>query len=130
MAKTVLVADDSASVRLMVRMLLENRYKELVVREAVDGTDAIEKAKSLNPDLILLDLAMPRLNGAEAASILKTDLPETPVILFTYTDFHAHSLCAAIGIDFISKVDGLPKLLKRVDALLPRTPPSEEATLF
>jgi len=91
-----------------------------VVSEAVDGVDAIAKAKETNPDLILLDLAMPRLNGAEAASVLKNTLPEIPIILFTmYTDLHADCLCAFIGVDFISKVDGIPKLLERVDALLP-----------
>lgn len=130
MAKTVLVADDSASVRLTVRLLLERRHKRLVVREAVDGADAVEKARKSKPDLILLDLAMPRLNGAEAATLLKKDSPETPIILFTYTDLHADSLCEAIGIDFISKIDGLPKLLERVDALLPRTLPTGEATLW
>ena len=63
---------------------------------------------------------MPRLNGAEAATVLKNDIPETPVILFTlYTDPHADSICAVIGVDFISKVDGISKLLERVDALLP-----------
>jgi CheY-like chemotaxis protein len=129
MAKTILVADDSASVRLTVRLLLEQRHQELLVREAVDGVDAIEKSKQLKPDLILLDLAMPRLNGAEAATILRTDLPDTPVILFTYTDLHADSFCMAMGVDFISKIDGLPKLLERVGALLPPTPPTEEATL-
>jgi two-component system response regulator EvgA len=129
MAKTILVADDSASVRLTVRLLLEQRHQELLVREAVDGVDAIEKSKQLKPDLILLDLAMPRLNGAEAATILRTDLPDTPVILFTYTDLHADSFCRAMGVDFISKIDGLPKLLERVGALLPPTPPTEEATL-
>ena len=119
MAKTVLIADDSASMRLSVRMLLESRHKQLVVREAVDGVDAIEKAKKSKPDLILLDLAMPRLNGAEAATVLKSDMPETPVILFTlHTDLHADSICAAIGVDFVSKVDGIAKLLERVDALL------------
>ena len=86
MAKTVLIADDSASMRLSVRMLLEGRHTGLRVREAIDGMDAIEKAKTLRPDLILLDLAMPRLNGAEAAAVLKNDMPETPVILFTLTD--------------------------------------------
>ena len=130
MAKTILVADDSATVRLTVRLLLEQRHKELVVREAVDGVDAIENAKEKKPDLILLDLAMPRLNGAEAATILKTDLPDTPVILFTYTDLQANSLCKAIGVDFVSKIDGLPKLLERADAMLPRTPPNKEATLW
>jgi DNA-binding NarL/FixJ family response regulator len=65
---------------------------------------------------------MPRLNGAEAATILKNAMPETPVILFTmYTDLLAISLCAAIGVDFISKADGVSKLLERVDALLPPT---------
>jgi DNA-binding NarL/FixJ family response regulator len=119
-AKTVLIADDRASMRLSVRLLLEGRHTELVVREAIDGVDAIEKAKKSRPDLILLDLAMPRLNGAEAATILKEDMPETPVILFTmYTDLVADSLCAAIGVDFISKTDGVSKLLERVDALLP-----------
>jgi len=128
--KTVLIADDSASVRLSVRLLLQGRHKELVVREAFDGKDAIEKAKKSRPDLILLDLAMPRLNGAEAAAVLKKDMPETPVILFTLTDLHIDSLCAAIDVDFISKVDGIPKLLERVDALLPPTSPNEGATLW
>jgi CheY-like chemotaxis protein len=59
-----------------------------MVREAFDGVDAIEKANKSKPDLILLDLAMPRINGAEAAAVLKNDLPETPVILFTLTELH------------------------------------------
>jgi hypothetical protein len=46
-------------------------------------------------------------------------MPETPVILFTlHTDLHADSISAAIGVNFISKVEGIPKLLERVDALL------------
>jgi len=106
-----------------VRFLLNRRRGELVVSEAVDGVDAIEKAKEEKPDLILLDLAMPRLNGVEAASVLKNTLPETPIILFTmYTDLHADSLSAFIGVDFVSKADGVSKLLERVDALLPPNP--------
>ena len=118
-SKTVLIADDSASMRLSVRRLLEGRHSELVVREAVDGVDVIEKAKTSHPDLILLDLAMPRLNGAEAAAVLKNDMPETPIILFTMTELHVDYLCAAIDVDFISKADGVSKLLERVDDLLP-----------
>jgi CheY-like chemotaxis protein len=128
--KTVLIADDSASVRLSVRLLLEGRHAEIVVREAIDGLDAIQKAKKSKPDLILLDLAMPRLNGAEAATVLKNDLPKTPVILFTLTDMRPDALCEALGVDFISKVDGIPKLLERVDALLPPIPPNQGATLW
>lgn len=131
MAKTVLVADDSASIRLSVRLLLQLRHAGLVVREAFDGVDAIEKANKLRPDLILLDLSMPRLNGAEAATILKNNLPETPLILFTYTDAFPSALCEALGVDFISKSDGVPKLMERVDALLPPPAhPNEETTLY
>jgi len=128
--KTVLIADDSASMRLSVRFLLQGRHTQLKVREAVDGVDAIEKAKTFHPDLILLDLAMPRLNGAEAAAVLKNDMLETPVILFTLTDLPIDSLCAAIDVDFISKADGVSKLLERVDALLPPALPKERATLW
>ncbi len=117
--KTILVADDSFAMRLSVRHLLEARYPELVVYEAIDGVEAVEKAKKSKPDLIILDLAMPRLNGLEAATVLKSDLPETPVILFTYTDQLPKTLCEAIGVDFVSKVEGIPKLLERVDALFP-----------
>ena len=129
MAKMVLIADDSSSVRLSVRLLLQGRHTELEVHEAVDGIDAIRKAKTSQPDLILLDLAMPRLNGAETAYVLKNDMPETPVILFTMTDLNIGPMCAAIDVDFISKVDGIPKLLERVDALLPPIVPDDGATL-
>jgi len=118
--KTVLIADDRASMRRSVKFLLERRHADLVVQEAVDGVEAIELAKQTKPDLILLDLAMRRLNGVEAATILRNTLPGTPIILFTmYTDLHADLLSGFLGVDFISKVDGLPKLLERVDALLP-----------
>jgi CheY-like chemotaxis protein len=117
--KTVLVADDSASIRLAVRILLEGR--KLSVHDAVDGVDAIETARTLKPDLILLDLAMPRLNGAEAAVVLKNTFPTTPIILFTlHTDLSIDALSATLGVDtFISKDDGIPKLLERVDTLFP-----------
>jgi len=113
--------------RPLSRLDAEGRHTELIVCEAVDGVDA---AKTAKPDLILLDLAMPRLNGAEAAYVLKNDMPETPVILFTMTDLNIGSMCAAIDVDFISKVDGIPKLLERVDALLRPPPPNEGATLW
>ena len=127
----MLIADDSASMRRSVRFLLERRHSELMISEAVDGVDAIEKAKQIRPDLILLDLAMPRLNGAEAATVLKHTLPQTPIILFTmYTELSADALSGFLGVDFISKVDGIPKLLERVDALLPPTLPDGQFNLW
>jgi len=106
-SRSVLIADDSPSMSRSVQFLLERHRTELRIGEAVDGVDAIEKARGSKPDLILLDLAMPRLNGVEAASILKRILPKTPIILFTmHTDVHADSLSAFINVDFVSKVDG------------------------
>src|SRR6266536_3535117 len=117
MGKTVLIADDSAKMRQSVRLLLQGRHTKLVVREAVDGADAIEKAKKSRPDLIPLDLAMPTLNGVEAATVLKNAVQETPVILFTmYAGMLSETLCKAIGVVCISKTDGASKLLERVDA--------------
>jgi len=121
--KTVLIADDSTSMRLLsegcCKAGIENSWFARPLT-----------AKKSKPDLILLGLAMPWLNGAEAAPILKNAMPQTPVILFTMnTDLHAENLSAAIGIEFISKVDGIPKLLERVDALLPPSLPNEGVSL-
>ena len=119
MSKTILVADDSATMRLMVRQLLEGRYSEVAVHEAIDGVDAIEE--TLGPDLILMDFSMPRLNGLEAAAAIKKAMADTPIIMFTVHADALVPLCAAIGVDVISKPEGIPRLLERVDALFPPT---------
>lgn len=99
MPKTVLIADDSALMRRSVRFLIERRHPELVVQEAVNGVDAIETAKQTRPDLILIDLAMPELNGAEAATVLRHTLPETRIILFSmYTRSCTRTLCAVSSV--------------------------------
>jgi CheY-like chemotaxis protein len=58
----------------------------LSVWQAEDGYDAIQKAKELNPDLIILDLSMPRMNGIEAARVLKKILPQTPIVMLSSHD--------------------------------------------
>ncbi len=70
----VLLIDDGDAVRDVIRTFLEKRGFQ-VCGEAADGIDAIEKAKTLKPDLIILDLAMPRMNGMEAASVLSRIMP-------------------------------------------------------
>jgi len=81
--KHVLIADDSVTVRQILKRYLSTREDVVVCGEAVNGREAVQQAMTLNPDLILLDLAMPELNGAEVASVLKTAIPETRIILFT-----------------------------------------------
>src|SRR5256885_5726629 len=85
MCKGILIADDSAPARQVVRVVLE-RAGYAVCAEAVDGLDAVDKASELKPALIVLDLRLPRLNGIEAAYVLRGRLPNTPIILFTMFD--------------------------------------------
>jgi len=81
--KRILIADDHESVLRRVRAMLEADPSWEVCGDAVDGRDAIEKATKLQPDLVILDFAMPRLNGLEAASRIKSLLPRVPIVMFT-----------------------------------------------
>jgi DNA-binding NarL/FixJ family response regulator len=97
------------------------------MREAADGVEAIDRAAELKPDLILLDLAMPRLNGAEVASILKHAIPRVRIVLFTmYADDFGQKLATAIGVDVVlSKPEGLTKLGEYLKVLMnPDEPPA------
>src|SRR5260370_41634465 len=81
--KGVLIVDDNAVVRSSLRCLFESYPEFEVSGEAENGQDAIDKAERLKPDLIILDLAMPVMNGLEAAPELRKMLPDARLILFT-----------------------------------------------
>jgi NarL family two-component system response regulator LiaR len=120
MSKCILIADDNPGVRLLIRTFLRIQTKYDVCGEAVDGVDAIEQSKKLKPDLVLLDLLMPRMNGAEAASVIKSAMPHVPIVLFSiFGDQVGKSLASAVGIDaVISKPDGMTQLIQCVEKLL------------
>ncbi len=101
-------------------MFVESQTSFKVCGEAGHGTEAIEKAKKLQPELILLDLNMPVMNGGEAAGVLKAMLPRTKIILFSmHMDSVPRSLAAAIGVDLaLSKSDGITKLGEHLNRLL------------
>jgi DNA-binding NarL/FixJ family response regulator len=85
--KKVLLVDDSAIMRKAVRPLFDSHPKFVVCGEAEHGREAVEKAPSLRPDLIVLDLVMPVMNGLEAAPLLIKILPNVWLILFTTHDW-------------------------------------------
>src|SRR6202048_5229755 len=119
MRKRVLIADDSTSVRDVIRSFLRDHQEIEICGEAVDGLDTIQKAQRLKPDLILLDLVMPEINGAVVASILKQKMPNVRIILFTmYTEKIGKFLSSAIGVDAVlSKPDGIAHMVESINSL-------------
>jgi DNA-binding NarL/FixJ family response regulator len=120
MSKHILLVDDSDTCRKVTRLFLESQLGLEVCGEAVDGVDAIEKARALKPDLVVIDLAMPRMNGVEATSELRAMMPRVPIVLFTmYDDAVGRALALSAGANLVvSKPDGGWKLVESVQSLL------------
>jgi DNA-binding NarL/FixJ family response regulator len=117
MAKRVLVADDNALIRRMLCELFEREEDYDICAEAANGQEAIDLALKHRPDLIILDWAMPVVNGLVAARELKKIMPDVPIILFSQ---HANALIRIeMGVDrIVPKSDALA-LMEHVRALAP-----------
>jgi len=83
---TVLVADDHAIVREGVIKLLNVQKDIEVVAQAVDGVDALEKVKQYKPDVLVLDISMPHLNGIDVVRMLREEMPKTQVVILSMHD--------------------------------------------
>lgn len=125
----VLLADDVADLRLSVKMILEAYGPFEVVGEVGDGRAAIEEAERLQPDLILLDLSMPKMDGLEALPEILAVAPETEVIIFS--GFVEGRLGPKIrelgGLGYIEKGIEPEDLVLTVLELLGEPPPDREA---
>jgi DNA-binding NarL/FixJ family response regulator len=82
----VLLADDHSLVRRGVRLILDSERDLTVVAEAGDGAEAVEKARAQHPDLAILDIAMPRMTGLQAARQLSRALPDLRILILTMYD--------------------------------------------
>jgi PAS domain S-box-containing protein len=115
--KTILVVDDDANIRELLRQQLENEGYN--VREAKDGMDAIQQIKTAHPDLILLDVMMPQINGFDVAAVLKND-PQTadiPIIILSIIENKERGY--HIGIDrYLTKPINTEQLLSEIGSLL------------
>jgi CheY-like chemotaxis protein len=114
----ILIADDYQAIREIVRSFLERRGFD--VSEAADGGEAIRKMESVKPDLVVLDLAMPQMNGVEVASVMHQRLPRVPIVALTmYEQFFAPMLASIVGVSaVVSKANGMDKLVECVESLL------------
>ncbi|MEH1902606.1 MAG: PAS domain S-box protein [Nostoc sp.] len=115
--KTILVVDDDTNIRELLRQQLENEGYN--VREGKDGMDAIHQIKTARPDLILLDVMMPQINGFDVAAVLKND-PQTadiPIIILSIIENKERGY--HIGIDrYLTKPIDTEKLLSEIGSLL------------
>ena len=120
MSKGILVVDDSDTARKVICTYL-TQHNLHVCGDAVDGEDAIEKARKLKPDVVLLDLAMPRTNGIVVASVLKEMMPNVLIVLFTmYSEAIARAFPGkGLAVDaVVAKAEGMTKLADCVQNLL------------
>jgi len=120
MAKSVLIVDDVEMIRRAVRELFTSEADFDVCGEAANGQEAIERAQEFHPDLIVLDLSMPVMNGLDAAKVLKTLMPAVPLIIFSeYSDVFSHEEARAAGVSaLVSKSEHMSVLLEKARALL------------
>ena len=115
----ILVADDNQLIRSIVRRIIETQDLVVCV-EAVNGSQAVDLAEKHRPDLIIMDLSMPDMNGLDAAWKLKGAMPKVPIILFS-------DYSSAIGVpvsqtpfDRIVEKPNLSLLVQQIQAALPR----------
>jgi DNA-binding NarL/FixJ family response regulator len=120
MVKSVLIADDQAMIRQTLCYLFASQQDFEVCGEAENGLEAVEMAQVLRPDLILLDLSMPMMNGIEAACELKRLMPMVPIIVFSeYSDVFSEREARSRGISgIVSKTEHLSVLLDKARAAL------------
>jgi DNA-binding NarL/FixJ family response regulator len=115
----ILIADDHEVARRGVRTLLEDHPGWEVVGEAEDGREAVERAKDLKPDLVLLDIGMPKLNGLDAARQIAENCPLARVLILTMHDSEqvVRDVLAVGARGFLLKSDAGRDLIAAVEAL-------------
>lgn len=120
----VLLVDDAADIRLLLRTMLR-RTGFLVVGEAADGAEGARLAAELQPDLILLDLSMPVMDGLEALPLIRRDAPEATVIVLSGFDRERMepAAIAAGAHAYFEKGSGITELTALATALRPGSPP-------
>ena len=120
MVNTVLIADDNTSIRQALCELFQREADFEVCGEAENGHEAIEKARQLHPDLVVLDVSMPVMNGLDAARVLRDMMPTVPLILYTaFKDYLMEEQVRLMGVsELVSKSDPASVLIAKARNLL------------
>jgi two-component system response regulator NreC len=114
----ILIADDHAIVREGLRQLLNSQRDMEVAGEAQDGREALEKAKSLRPDVTILDIAMPGLSGLEAVRLIKEAVPHTQIVILSMHEKEAyvHQVFASGALAYVLKASPSTDVLEAIRA--------------
>ena len=119
MPNRVLIVDDHAVVRAGLRLLLDGNPKWEVCGEAEDGEQALREVARLAPDVVILDLTMPMMNGFQAAQDIRQIAPSTKIVFFSVHD--VPTVAREAGADaFVAKSSGIEALLAAMDRVLQR----------
>jgi len=125
MAKSILIADDNERIRRLLTHFFKSHPIGFDVYEAHDGFEAVEKVTDIKPDLIVLDLSMPRLNGLGAARKLREMKIRAPIILFTMYAAEVPAMeISSTGITAVVLKPDLTALHQQVEFLLNQESPS------
>ena len=117
MPTQLLIADDNIRVRRLVKDVLKSVLDVVTFAYAGNGWEVIRRAHQAKPDLIILDVSMPDLDGIQAAKLLKREMPEVPIVLFTMHNLRG--VPKDFGVDaIVKKTDTIRKLRRCVQALL------------
>lgn len=116
----MLVVDDSAPVRRSLASLVDAHHRLEVVGTAENGRDALDKVEELDPDLVLMDLQMPEMNGLDATAAIRDRHPEVQVIVVTTHDGpHVRAACERAGAEgFVTKRSGGQSILNEIHRVL------------
>jgi DNA-binding NarL/FixJ family response regulator len=117
--KSVLIVDDSPLIRRLLRAAL-TESEWIICEEAENGREGIVKVRELNPDIIVLDLVMPEMNGLQTARVLRRIMPTTPLLMFTsHLVPNLEEEATSAGIRrVVSKSDGAPAVISAIRSLL------------
>lgn len=120
----ILLADDHAVVRGGIRLLIEGEWGWEVCGEAATGREAVALAEKLKPEIAVLDIGMPELNGLDAARQIKRTLPKTEVLIFTSYESEqlVRDVFDAGALGYLLKTDAPQQLVAAIKSLLTRKP--------
>ncbi|MBI5633342.1 MAG: response regulator transcription factor [Nitrospirae bacterium] len=116
----VFIADDHGIIRSGLKTLIESQQDMVVIGEADNGVDAVTRVIELRPDVVIMDISMPRLNGTEATKQISDALPEIKVVILSmhHTDEHVFRAMKAGARGYILKESAGPEVVNAVRAVM------------